>query len=375
MLQKVARILKAAAGAEGFVARIGGDEFILLLGYDTDASLAAQLSTLVADFDRPLSLAGHDVSVGITLGAAISPADGTDPDLLMRHADIALYRAKEQGRSRFVFFEPAMELVLRDRMLLEHDLRAAVQNDRIIPYFQPIFVLGTNTVACYEMLARWPHPERGLVHPGQFIELAQNIGLISEITTNLLRRACLEVSTWSESTHLSINISPIQLRDVAFPQRLLKVLLECGFPPARVEIEITEDAIIADFETALVTLTSLKNLGIRVALDDFGTGYSSLQNLRKLPFDILKIDKSFVQSMNDGGDALVIVKAIVQLAKNLGLSVTAEGIETESQLLTLRALGCDRGQGFLLGVPGAGPLIANENSFGRMPRTKRSRRL
>jgi diguanylate cyclase (GGDEF)-like protein/PAS domain S-box-containing protein len=375
LLQKVARILTAAVGAEGFVARVGGDEFILLLGYETDASLAAQLSALVVRFDRPLSLTAHEVSVGITLGAAISPADGTDPDLLMRRADIALYQAKVQGRSRFAFFEPAMESVQRDRMLLEHDLRTAVQNDRIIPYFQPIIELGTNRVSCYEILARWPHAERGLVHPGQFIEVAQSIGLINELTANLLRRACHEASTWSDSTRLSINISPMQLRDVALPQMLLKVLLECGFPPARIEIEITEDAIIADFETALITLTSLKNLGIRVALDDFGTGYSSLQSLRKLPFDILKIDKSFVQSMKDGNDALVIIKAIVQLAKNLGLSVTAEGIETESQLLTLEALGCDRGQGFFLGIPRAGPLIANENSLGRMPKIRRSRRL
>jgi diguanylate cyclase (GGDEF)-like protein len=371
LLQKVASLLKVAAGTGGFVARVGGDEFILLLGHDTDANLTVQLSALITRFGNPLSLTDHDVSVGATLGVAISPADGTDPDLLMRRADIALYQAKEHGRLRFAFFEPAMEFLMRDRMILERDLRVAVQNDQIIPYFQPMVDLGTNTVSCYEILARWPHAERGLLYPSQFIKVAENIGLVSEMTMNLLRRACGEVSTWSNSTCISINISPLQLRDVALPQKILKVLLKCGFPPARVEIEITENAIISDFETALVVLTSLKNLGIRVALDDFGIGYSSLLNLRKLPFDILKIDRSFVQSMNDGGDALIIIKAIVQLANNLGLHVTAEGIETESQLLTLGALGCERGQGFLLGVPLAGPSISSENTFGKMPRTRR----
>ncbi len=351
LLRQVASLLKEAAGENGFVARRGGDNFIMLLGYEFDPSLLERLSTLLAMFEAPICLTGYEVLVGATLGVAVSPADGIDSDHLMRRADIAMCRAKEQGRSRVVFFEPGMDLVMEDRIHLERDLRFAVKNDGIVPYFQPLVELGTGEVSGYEVLARWPHSERGLVQPGQFIDIAENAGLITELTTNLLRRACREVSGWPGTPRISINISPIQLHDASLPQKLLSVLMECGFPPARLEIEITENALIANFDAAKAILTALNNQGIRIALDDFGTGYSSLQHLSKLPFDILKIDRSFVRAINDGEDGLSIVMAIVHLAKSLRLSVTAEGIETEGQFLALRALGCERGQGFFLGRP------------------------
>lgn len=351
LLQKVAHILTQRAGSGGFVARIGGDEFVLLMPFKSKETLIRRFSALIAIFDRPIELAEHEASVGVTLGVAETPKDGVDADLLLRRADMALYRAKQLGRARFAFFEPDMDELVRERALLERDLRTAVKEDEIIPYFQPQVQLQTGITGGYEVLARWPHSERGIIAPSQFIKIAEDVGLISELTMNLLRRACRETLNWPGRPRIAINISAVQLRDVALAQKLLKVLSECGFPAARLEIEITEDALVSDVEAAKVILISLKNLGVRVALDDFGTGYSSLQHLRDLPFDDLKIDQSFVRTMGSSDDSLVIVKTIIQLAKSLKLDVTAEGIETEAQEKALRALGCERGQGFYFGCP------------------------
>lgn len=351
LLRKVGALLSDEAGAAGLIARVGGDEFILVLTYESDASLIEQLSALLMKFDAPIGLAQHEALLAVRLGVATTPAHGIDPELLMRRADLALYRAKEQGRVRFAFFEPGMESLVQERALLERDLRVAVKNDHIIPYYQPLVHLGTGEVSCYEVLARWPHAKQGLIHPGQFIKLAEDTGLIGELTMNLLRRACREVLHWPNAPRIALNIAPVQLRDPALPQSLLKVLSECGFSPARLEIEITEDALIADIDLAQVILASLKEVGVRIALDDFGIGYSRLQHLRELSIDVLKIDQSFVQSMEKSEDALTLVKAIVQLGKTLGLAVTAEGIETAGQAIALHALGCERGQGFYLGRP------------------------
>jgi diguanylate cyclase (GGDEF)-like protein len=354
LLIKVARYFTDGAGADGFVARLGGDEFVLLLPYSAADDLIAKLSAIVAQFNNPLQLGAHQASVGATLGVAIYPVDGDDADLLMRRADVALYRAKDDGRGRFAFFEAGMDARVQERAALERDLRIAIRNDEIIPHFQPLVHLQTGAVNGYEILARWNHPTRGLVEPSHFIQIAGETGMIGELTLNILRRACREALNWPGAPRLSLNIAPAQLRDTSLPQQILSVLAECGFPPARMEVEITEDALVSDFEMAKAILTSFKNLGIRVALDDFGTGYSSLRHLRELPFDALKIDRSFVNSMNDSAEALSIVKTIVQLARNLGLGVTAEGIETALQAQELQALGCDRGQGFYLGRPAAG---------------------
>jgi diguanylate cyclase (GGDEF)-like protein/PAS domain S-box-containing protein len=352
LLRSVAHLLSELVGAEGFVARVGGDEFILLLTFASDADLTRRLCDLITRFDVPLMLTEHQVVMGATLGVATTPRDGGDPDLLMRHADMALYCAKVQGRGRAVLFEPEMEVQARERALLERDLRIAIRDDQIIPYFQPILELRTGHVVCYEVLARWRHAERGLVQPDQFIKIATDAGLIGALTMNVLRRACREITAHCLGTpRIAINIAPVQLRDATLPQKLLKVLSECGFQPTRLEIEITEDAIVSDFAMAKSILASLRNLGVNIALDDFGIGYSSLQHLSELPFDALKIDQSFVKSMNDSKHALMIVKTILQLAQNLGLEVIAEGIETEDQALTLRTLGCELGQGFYFGRP------------------------
>ncbi len=363
LLKGVARRLAEEAGVDGFVARLGGDEFILILPFGSDAGLTRKLSELVAHFEVAIVLADHRIVVGVALGVAIAPVDGANPDVLMRHADMALYRAKENGGRRFALFQPEMEFRARERALLERDLMIAVNNDQIVPYFQPIQDLRTGQISCYEVLARWPHTERGFVPPDQFIQIAVDAGLIDLLTWNLLRRACLETKNWPGAPRIAINIAPLQLRDNALPQRLLKLLSECGFPPTRLEIEVTEDALVSEISIAKAILTSLKNLGVRVSLDDFGTGYSSLQHLSELPFDTLKIDRSFVKSMNDSDNALMIIRAIVQLAKNLNLGLIAEGIETEQQAALLRALGCEYGQGFYLGRPSPGILRPEEQGI------------
>jgi diguanylate cyclase (GGDEF)-like protein len=349
LLVRIADLLRHEIGDDGFAARLGGDEFILVLPYASEEQLLGRLTELVAKFETPFPLLGYEVSVGATLGVAMAPTDGADSDTLMRRADVALYRAKEDGRGRFAFFEPGMDERVHERAALENDLRIAIRNEIIEPYFQPLVQLETSQVLGYEILARWPHPERGLIPPDQFIHVAEETGLIGELTLNILGRACRESLNWPGAPRISLNISPVQLRDAALPQKLLAILAQNGFPPQRLEVEITENALVSDFEAARLILISLKNQGVHIALDDFGTGYSSLRHLRELPFDVLKIDRSFVHSMTDSEDAHTLVKTIVALAKNLGLGVTAEGIESVEHAEALQALGCELGQGFLYG--------------------------
>jgi diguanylate cyclase (GGDEF)-like protein len=374
LLVKIAEMLRDEAGADGFAARLGGDEFILVLPDLSEEQLLSKLTALVAAFDAPFKLLGHEVSVGATLGVAMAPADGRDAETLMRRADVALYRGKDDGRGRFAFFEAGMDERVHERAALENDLRIAIRADQIEPHFQALVDLKSGDVLGYEILARWRHAERGLVPPDQFIPIAEETGLIGELTLSILDRACREAQAWPGAPRISLNISPMQLKDGALPQKLLRVLAGCGFPARRLEIEITEDALITDFEAARAILISLKNQGVHIALDDFGTGYSSLRHLRELPFDVLKIDRSFVQSMTDSDEARTLIKTIVSLAKNLGLGVTAEGIETEADANALRALGCELGQGYFYGRPVAGSAISEELNRGTaaLPSTRAS---
>lgn len=331
LLVRIARLFQEEAGEGSFVARLGGDEFVILAPYESTDALMGWLSALIAKFEMPMPIAGNEVSVGATLGVALAPMDGVDAEGLMRRADAALYRAKEEGRGRYAFYEHGMDERVQERAALEADLRAAIRNDQIVPLFQPFVSFDSGEALGYEVLSRWTHKTRGEVAPEIFVKLAEETGLIGELTMNVLRRACRETLDWPGRPRISLNVAPLQLKDPALPQKLLKILSECGFPAGRLEIEITENALVADFEAARLILLSLKNLGVVVALDDFGTGYSSLRHLRELPFDELKIDRSFVQSMGESAEALSIVRTIVQLAKNMGLSVTAEGVETEAQ--------------------------------------------
>lgn len=372
LLVRVAELLKQGAGGDGFVARLGGDEFILVLPHQSAEHLMGKLSALVAAFYVPFALLGHEISIGASLGVAMAPSDGHDADTLMRRADVALYRAKDDGRGRFAFFEAGMDERVHERAALENDLRAAIRSDQIEPYFQPLVKLETGEVQGYEILSRWLHPQRGFIPPDQFIAIAEETGLIGELTFSVLRRACEQALPWPGAPRISLNLSPAQFKDAALPQKLLQILTEVGFPPQRLEVEITEGALVSDFDAARVILTSLKNQGVHIALDDFGTGYSSLRHLRELPFNVLKIDRSFVQGMSESEEAHTLVKTIVSLAHNLGLGVTAEGVETIEDATELRALGCELGQGYLYGraITGAAvaealrPTLAQESASG-----------
>ncbi len=363
LLMRIARLLTDEVGEKGFVARLGGDEFTMVLPYQSVDALIERLSALVMRFDMPIRLSQHEASVGATLGVALAPADGDDVDNLLRRADAALYRGKDDGRGRFAFFEAGMDARAHERAVIEHDLHLAIRNDEIVPHFQSLVHLESGQVNGYEILARWNHPVRGAISPEVFIRIAEQTGMIGELTFNILRRACTEAVNWTGAPPLSLNISPVQLKDPGLPHKILRTLAECGFPAGRLEIEITEDALVGDFEAARSVLLSLKNIGIRIALDDFGTGYSSLRHLRELPFDSLKIDRSFISSMGESEESRVIVRTVVQLAKNLGLGVTAEGIETPAQIAALHDLGCDRGQGYLLGRPSANGMDEKARKF------------
>jgi diguanylate cyclase (GGDEF)-like protein len=351
LLIRIARLLQQHCGPEGFVARLGGDEFVVLVSSVDGDKLIAWLSTLVSEFETPFALNGTEASVGATMGIALFPSDGTDPDTLLRRADVALYRAKEEGGGQFAFFETGMDERVHERAALENDLRIAVRSDQIEPHFQPLVHLGSNQIRGYEILARWKHPQRGNIPPDQFIPVAEGCGLIGDLTLNVLRRACKETLGMAGGPRIALNISPVQLHDSGLPQRLLKVLEECGFPPGRLEVEITEAALVSDFESAREILFELKRHGVHIALDDFGTGYSSLRHLRELPFDVLKIDRSFIKNMDETHESWMLVRTIVSLARNLGLGVIAEGIETAKQAHDLEAIGCEMGQGYHFGKP------------------------
>jgi diguanylate cyclase len=351
LLIRIGELISREAGASGLAARMGGDEFVLAKPYGRREELLQWLADFAEELERPIRLGAQEVSVGATMGVAFSPEHGDEGDLLIRRADIALYRTKQRGRGGFAVYEAGMDKAAQARAALERDLRQAVRDDLIEPHFQPLVSLKTEKILGYEVLARWTHPSRGAVEPSEFIKVAEEIGLIGELTINVLRRACLEAGRVSPPVALSLNISPAQLRDPALPQKLLAVVTQCGYPPALLEVEITEEALVAEFDAARAILTSLKNVGVSVALDDFGTGYSSLRRLRELPFDVIKIDRSFVRDMKENAEASAIVRTIIELAKHLGLHVTAEGVETSEQAAALGDLGCEMAQGFFFGRP------------------------
>ena len=357
LLQGVAGRLRAL-GDERFIARLGGDEFAFILRCDPGGPDIQRVDpTAVADrivsaLTEPFVLAGGTVvQVGVSVGIGIShPGDG-GPGELMHRADVALYRAKADGRGCCRVFEEGMDAHVRARALLEGDLRQAIAEDAIIPYFQPFAHIETGRAIGVEMLARWPHPARGMVPPAEFIPIAEDLGLIGVMTEQLLRRACRIAARWPADIGLACNISPVQLRDLDLPGSIAAILEETGFPAHRLEIELTEGALIGDLDLARTLLGRLKASGVRLVLDDFGTGYSSLRNLRSLPFDKIKIDRSFVAAIAEDPDAAKIVSAVLGLGQSLGLSIVAEGVETTEAAVRLRELGCDVAQGWLFGHP------------------------
>ncbi len=334
------------------VARLGGDEFAIVQSSADQPRAAAGLADrLVRLLAEPFEVGGQRVAIGTSVGIALFPSDAREPDVLLRNADLALYRAKHDGRGVYRFFEQAMDLRLQQRRALEQDLRAAMQRGELRLHYQPLLDSATLDVEGFEALLRWQHPTRGFISPAEFVPVAEECGLIVPLGHWVLQTACAEAASWKLPWRIAVNLSPAQFKQRDLARSVRDVLDRTGLAPWRLELEITEGILIDDAERALTMLRELKALGVRIALDDFGTGYSSLSYLRRFPFDKLKIDASFVQGLGDCGEADAIVRAIVALGRSLSLHITAEGVETEDQLARLREHECDQVQGYLLGRP------------------------
>jgi diguanylate cyclase (GGDEF)-like protein len=332
------------------LARVGGDEFAIVLpniaSLDDPAGLARRIVGAMAE---PFMIGSAVTTLGISIGIAVTPDDGTEHDELVRRADLALYRAKAEGQSSIRFFEPEMDAHVEQRMQIERELRNALAAKTIVPYYQPLVSLAENRIIGFEALARWKSEELGVISPVVFIPIAEECGLIGELGDQLLRRACLDAAAWPADMKLAFNISPIQLRNGSLGQRILTILGDTGFDPHRLEIEITESALVDNLEIAQRVIDQLRQAGIRIALDDFGTGYATLRQLQTLHLDKIKIDRSFVDRVGEENESMVIVRAILGLASGFGLTTTAEGIENVAQLAYLKANGCAEGQGYLFG--------------------------
>ena len=352
LLRQVAERLRACVRDTDTVARLGGDEFAII----HSGSACPKSATLLADrivesLSRPFSVDGHQISIGTSIGIAVAPADACEADQLLRNADMALYRAKNDGRGQHRFFATEMDEMMQARRALELDLRRAVACHEFELHYQPLVSVASGEITGFEALLRWNHPTRGIISPGEFVPLAEEIGLIVPIGEWVLREACTAAATWPEEIRVAVNLSPVQFRSGNLSRAVVTALARSGLTPDRLELEITEGVLLADNKATLSTLHSLRDIGVRFAMDDFGTGYSSLSYLRSFPFDKIKIDQSFVHNIFVGTEALSIIRAVTDLGRNLGMSTTAEGIETEEQLQQLRAEGCSEVQGFHLGRP------------------------
>ena len=353
VLKVVAERIMEALPAGAIAARLGGDEFACAMLFDPASSEAPdQLAdALVGAITMPIFHGGAELSVSTSLGIARSDRHGEAVDTLLRRADIAMYAAKNSGRNRHVWFLAEMEQELHRRNAIEAGMRQGIAAGEFVPYYEQQVDLTTGTLLGFEMLARWESPTLGLVQPDHFIPIAEETGMISELSFAVMRRAFTDARHWDAALTLSVNISPSQLRDPWLSQKIVKLLTETGFPANRLEIEITETSLFENLPLAQTIVASLKNQGIRIALDDFGTGYSSLAHLRALPFDRIKIDRSFVTAMGENSECAAIVQAIARLGESLGLPVTAEGVETQDIENRLRGMGLGKGQGWHFGKP------------------------
>ena len=352
LLQTVGSRLQALARDSDTIARMGGDEFaIVQVGLSQAADAAALARRVVAAIAEPCEIDGHQVVSGASVGIAVAPADATAPDQLMRNADLALYRAKGDGRCTFHFFEAGMDAQMQARRELEQDLRNALAASEFELYYQPLSNLANDSITGFEALIRWHHPDKGLVSPGAFIPLAEETGLIVPIGEWVIRQACARAAQWPSDIRIAVNLSPAQLRSPNLVQVIISALAASGVAADRLELEITESVLLQDSEATLAVLYRLRELGIRIAVDDFGTGFSSLSHLQRFPFDKIKVDRSFISSMIDNTCSLNIVRAVAALANGLGVIATAEGVETQEQLDAVRAEGCAEVQGFLLSEP------------------------
>ncbi|WP_025032541.1 EAL domain-containing protein [Bradyrhizobium sp. DOA9] len=348
LLRGVAKRLRSTLREEDALARLNSDEFAIVqsgLARPEDAvMLAKRLLAAIAD---PYLLDGHSVVIGASIGIAMTPSDGDDSEKLLKSADMALSRAKLDARGSFAFFEAALDAKAQSRRKIEVELRDAIQNDVLRPYYQPLIDLHSGRITGFEALVRWPHAERGMVSPAEFIPVAEDTGLINPLGGLMLRRACLDAAAWPDDVRVAVNLSPLQFRSGNLLSMVTDALKHSGLPPRRLELEITETLLLEKSAQVLATLHALRALGVRISMDDFGTGYSSLSYLRSFPFDKIKIDQSFVRDLGANREAQAIIRSIVSLGKGLGVTITAEGVETEAELSCLRTEGCHEGQGFL----------------------------
>ena len=343
--------LKAFAGQTHFVARLGGDEFSIVLHCDSRIGLQERVETIEALFNEPVVYGEYESATGASLGIAVYPHDGRDRDTLVRNADLAMYKAKLDPLQDVCFYDTELGEAVRERRALASDLRDAIETDQLELHYQVQTSIHSGEIRGYEALLRWTHPERGRIPPDQFIPLAEANGLILPLGDWVLRRACEDAVRWPQPHKIAVNLSAVQLTHTGLPQQIRQVLIDTGLPVNRLEIELTETALIRDRVQSLHVMRQIKALGVSVALDDFGTGYSSLDILRTFPFDKIKLDKSFTEELERDHRSLAVVRAILALAKSLGIPVLAEGIETVQQLDLLRDEACDEGQGFYLGRP------------------------
>ncbi len=350
LLQHVARRLESAC--EGaFLARVGGDEFTVITPTGPQPATAEALAErLCAALESDIEISGNPMQVGLTVGVSIFPQDGADEATLVANADAALFRAKSEARGSIRFFEMSMDQQLREKRALQQDLRNAIARDELELHYQPQAHIG-GEITGFEALVRWHHPRFGLVAPGTFIPLAEETGIIVSLGEWILRTACREAASWPRPLRIAINLSPVQFQRGDLTKLVHEILLETGLPPTRLELEITEGVLIADFSGTVSILRRLKNLGVRIAMDDFGTGYSSLSYLQSFPFDKIKIDQAFVANLSHSQQAVTIIRAVIALGRGLDVPVVAEGVETEEQLKFLADEHCNEIQGYLVGRP------------------------
>jgi diguanylate cyclase (GGDEF)-like protein len=352
LLQEVGKRLKLALRSTDMLARLGGDEFAVVVpSFATRTALEVLATGLIVAVSQPYEIDGYRIRSSVSIGIAVGPQDGATVDDLLMAADLALYSVKAGNRGTFKFYEKAMNKELNDRRQIETDLREAIERNELELHYQPILDLGRNVITGFEALARWRHPVKGMVPPALFIPVAEDSGLILPLGEWALREACRKAVQWPDDLRVAVNLSPTQFTSAGLVSMIEEILTETGLAPGRLELEITERIFMENNDSTLSMLRRLKELGVRISLDDFGTGYSSLSYLRSFPFDKIKVDRAFVSDLKENSDHIVIVQAVVSIARALGMTTTAEGVETEDQQKFLTTLGCDEVQGYLYSAP------------------------
>jgi diguanylate cyclase (GGDEF)-like protein len=349
LVEMATRMREALPG--GTVARFGGDEFVAMIGVDSEKQAIERVARLDTSLRQPLVLSDFEARMGASIGVALFPTDAEQAEDLTNNADLAMYRAKREKSPTPHFYDSLLDDVIRERRELANDLRQAVESEQLDVHYQVQTSVASQKVTGYEALLRWQHPRHGNIPPSEFIPIAEEHGLIVRLGEWVLWRACSDAAGWSPPARVAINVSPLQLAQADLPQLIGRVLAETGLSATRLEIELTESAIMSNRDRALTVLRQIKAMGVGVALDDFGTGYSSLETLRVFPFDKIKLDRFFISGVAESAESIAIVRAVLALGKSLSIPVLAEGIETREQFETLRREGCDEAQGFLLGRP------------------------